>query len=83
MQEQKTEGENPEVIYRACGEGESVGIPYRSLIPQNIRNLLVAGRCIGTDSLVNGSIRVMPVCLVTGEAAGTAAGFGSASDVQS
>lgn len=73
VQEQKTEGENPEVIYRACGEGESVGIPYRSLIPQNIQNLLVAGRCIGTDSLVNGSIRVMPVCLVTGEAAGTAA----------
>ena len=36
-------------------------------------NLLVAGRCISTDREVYGSTRVMPVCFVTGEAAGTAA----------
>ena len=56
-----------------CGPGESYGIPYRSLLPVGIRNLLVAGRCIGSDSVITGSVRVMPVCLVTGEAAGTAA----------
>ena len=58
-----------------CGPGESYGIPYRSLLPVGIRNLLVAGRCIGSDSVINGSVRVMPVCLVTGEAAGMAAAF--------
>ena len=53
--------------------GESHGIPYRCLIPRNVRNLLVAGRCISTDRPVQGSTRVMPVCLATGEAAGLAA----------
>jgi hypothetical protein len=35
--------------------------------------VLVAGRSISTDRLVQGSTRVMPVCLVMGEAAGMAA----------
>jgi hypothetical protein len=55
--------------------GESHGIPYRCLLPRKLNNVLVAGRCISTDRAVNGSTRVMPVCLVTGEAAGTAAGI--------
>ena len=59
--------------YEKYGYGESHGIPYGSLIPRGIDNLLVAGRCIGSDSMVNGAIRVMPTCMVTGEAAGTAA----------
>ena len=59
--------------YEKYGYGESHGIPYRSLLPKGIENLLVAGRCIGSDNIVNGAIRVMPTCMVTGEAAGTAA----------
>jgi hypothetical protein len=53
--------------------GESHGIPYRSLTPLGLRNVLVAGRCISADLAVQASVRVMPVCLVTGEAAGAAA----------
>ncbi len=53
--------------------GESHGVPYRCLCPRGLRNVLTAGRCIGTDRAVNGSVRVMPVCLNTGEAAGLAA----------
>lgn len=53
--------------------GESHGIPYRCLTPRGLRNLLVAGRCISTDRAVQGSTRVMPNCLATGEAAGCAA----------
>ena len=55
-------------------------IPFRSLIVKGLDNLLVAGRCIGSDSIINGSVRVMPVCLVTGEAAGTAAAFAVGKD---
>ncbi len=55
------------------GAGESHGIPYRCLTPAGLRNLLTAGRCISSDRIVQGSVRVMPVCLVTGEAAGVAA----------
>ena len=54
-------------------KGESHGIPYRCLTPKGIKNLLTTGRCISTDEQAFGSTRVMPCCLVTGEAAGMAA----------
>jgi len=53
--------------------GESHGIPYRCLIPRNVANMLVAGRCISTDRTVQGAVRTMPNCLAMGEAAGCAA----------
>lgn len=53
--------------------GESHGIPYRCLLPKGVRNVLVAGRSISCDRVVQGSVRVMPVCLAMGEAAGIAA----------
>ncbi len=53
--------------------GESHGIPYRCLVPKALKNVLVAGRSISTDRDVQGSTRVMPVCLCMGEAAGVAA----------
>jgi len=53
--------------------GESYGIPYRVLTPKNVSNLLVAGRCISTDRYMQGSVRVMPGCFITGQAAGVAA----------
>ena len=54
-------------------KGESYGIPYRSLTAASWDNLLTAGRCMGTDRQMEASIRVMPGCFITGEAAGTAA----------
>jgi hypothetical protein len=58
--------------------GESHGIPYRCLTPRGLRNVLVAGRCISADRAVQSSVRVMPVCVVTGEAAGVAAAIAAA-----
>ncbi len=55
------------------GKGESYGIPYRALTPRGLDNVLVAGRCISTDRSMQASIRVMPGCYVTGQAAGIAA----------
>lgn len=54
-------------------EGEYFGIPYGILVPQGWRNLWVAGRCVSTDVLVHGSIRVQPSSSMMGQAAGTAA----------
>lgn len=59
--------------------GESHGIPYRCLTPKGLRNVLVAGRCISTERIVQGSVRVMPTCLAMGEAAGLAAALASSS----
>ncbi len=55
------------------GKGESYGIPYRILTPKGQKNLLVAGRCVSTDRNLQASIRVMPGCYITGQAAGVAA----------
>ena len=48
-------------------------IPYRCLLPKNLDNLIVAGRCIGATHEAQASIRIMPICICLGEAAGTAA----------
>lgn len=53
--------------------GESYGIPYRALIPRELDNLLVAGRCISCDREVQSSLRLQPGCFITGQAAGCAA----------
>ncbi len=53
--------------------GDCYDIPYRSLVPQQVENLLVAGRCISTTHEAMAAIRVMSTCMAMGEAAGRAA----------
>jgi hypothetical protein len=48
-------------------------IPYRSLLPRGLDNLLVTGRCISVDHRVHHATKEIPPCMATGEAAGTAA----------
>ncbi len=66
-------GDSAELHATFLGIGESYGIPYRILTPQKLENVLVAGRCVSTDRSVQGSLRVMPGCFITGQAAGIAA----------
>ena len=61
--------------------GESYGIPYRCLTVKGFDNLLTAGRIISCDRNVYGSIRVMPTCFTTGQAAGVAAAMASEAGV--
>ncbi|HWQ53208.1 MAG TPA: FAD-dependent oxidoreductase [Bryobacteraceae bacterium] len=53
--------------------GESVGLPYRMLVPKGWKNLWVAGRCASMDPKVHGAFRVQPAAYMMGQAAGTAA----------
>ena len=48
-------------------------IPYRSIYSKDVDNLWVAGRCISADHDAQGPIRIIPACVITGDAAGTAA----------
>ncbi len=50
-------------------------IPYRSLLPKEFDNLLVAGRCISATHEAQSSVRIMPICVCLGVAAGTAIGI--------
>ena len=54
-------------------KGDYYGIPYRSLLPRGVEQLLIAGRCVSADSTAAGAIRVMPPCMGMGQAAGIAA----------
>ena len=54
-------------------QGSWYDIPYRSLVPLNSENLLVAGRCISGTHEAQASFRVMGTCMAMGQAAGTAA----------
>ncbi|MDY5626118.1 MAG: FAD-dependent oxidoreductase, partial [Clostridia bacterium] len=54
-------------------EGEFYTIPYRCLVPKEIKNLLVTGRCISATHEAQASIRIMPIVCCLGEAAGSAA----------
>lgn len=49
------------------------GIPYRSLVPKDVENLLVAGRCVSCDREAQSSIRTTPGVMAMGQAAGIAA----------
>ena len=48
-------------------------IPYGSLVPAKVENVLAAGRCISAEFEVADIARLIPVCWVTGQAAGLAA----------
>ena len=63
------EGGDCTLIY---GKG-SYDIPYRTLVPEHIEGLLVAGRCSSMNHGAMAATRVMSTVMAMGEAAGTAA----------
>jgi hypothetical protein len=53
--------------------GHPLQVPYRALVPETLEGLLVSGRCISVDDGLIHDMRVIPPCMLTGQAAGTAA----------
>ena len=53
--------------------GRYFQVPYRSLVPKGVGNLIVAGRSIGGDKVSHASTRNMMCCTVSGQGAGVAA----------
>jgi hypothetical protein len=56
-------------------------VPYRCLVPVKTGNLLVAGRCISSNHVAESSVRAIFACMLTGQAAGTAASLSIRADV--
>lgn len=61
--------------------GEYYEIPYRSLICKEIKNMIVAGRCISTTFLMQASIRIQPTLRDMGEIAGDACAYSIANSI--
>ncbi|WFE89132.1 FAD-dependent oxidoreductase [Roseibium porphyridii] len=53
--------------------GRYFQLPYRTLLPKGVKNLLVAGRATGGDKVSHAATRNMMCCTVTGQGAGVAA----------
>ena len=53
--------------------GRYFQLPYRNVLPQRVRNLLVAGRSSGGDRVSHAATRNMGCCSVLGQGAGVAA----------
>lgn len=54
-------------------------LPWRMLVPKNINNLLVAGRCASMTHEGQSAARASGGCFVMGQAAGTAAAYATSS----
>ncbi len=64
-------GDDTRWVYLA--EGATYGIPFRTLQPRGLENVLVAGRCFSATHDAHASARSMGTCMAMGQAAGTAA----------
>jgi hypothetical protein len=53
--------------------GRYFQVPYGILVPREVENLLVAGRCVAGDKISHAATRNQMCCAVTGQAAGAAA----------
>src|SRR5438105_2563752 len=60
--------------WRFLDDGLWYTVPYRCLVPDRIRNLLVAGRCVSATREGFASVRVIGQCMGEGQAAAIAAG---------
>lgn len=68
--------------HSAFKAGESYAIPFRSLIPKGLLNLLVPGRALSADRCIQSSLRIMPACFVTGQGAGIGASLYNGHDTR-
>ena len=61
--------------------GPFFGVPYGCLVPRGVSNLLMAGRALSADAMAGSATRMIPCCMVFGQAAGTAAAMAAQSGV--
>lgn len=61
--------------------GQFYYIPFRSITVKGFSNLMVCGRCISTTHEAGAAIRVTPIVMAIGQAAGVAAGICSVSGI--
>lgn len=61
--------------------GLDYDLPYRCLVPLGVEGLLAAGRCVSATHEAINTLRLIAPCMLTGEAAGTAAALAATQGV--
>jgi hypothetical protein len=69
--------ESSQAVFIQIGGDGTFDIPFRSMLPVGLDNVVVAGRCVSATHVAHGATRNMAPCLVMGEAAGVAAALSS------
>lgn len=62
--------------------GLDYDVPYRSLVPESVDGLLIAGRCVSSDYLGGNTLRLIVPCFATGQAAGVAAAIAAQDGIE-
>ena len=60
--------------------GRYFHVPYRAMLPKQVKNLIVTGRTIGGDKVSHAAVRNMMCCAVAGQGAGVAAALAVKTD---
>lgn len=67
-------------LHRSCDikqifleDGKVPCVCYGSLVPKGAKHMLVAGRCLSSDTDANSALRVQATCMATGQVTGVAA----------
>jgi glycine/D-amino acid oxidase-like deaminating enzyme len=77
-----TPGEQEQrMLHKASYGRPYVEIPYRCMLPQGVKNLIVPGRSISAEWDAMGVLRIMPACFAMGQAAGAAAAIAVQGDM--
>jgi glycine/D-amino acid oxidase-like deaminating enzyme len=61
-------------------DGKCVGVPFRTLVPRDGQNVIVAGRCFSASHDAHAAVRSMGQTMAMGQAAGTAAAQAARAD---
>jgi len=64
------------------GSMKTHDVPYRSIVPEKVDGLLMAGRCISTSHVAAAAAKSMGNCMATGHAAGLAASMAAQKGIQ-
>jgi ribulose 1,5-bisphosphate synthetase/thiazole synthase len=65
--------EGSDTVWAYPPDGRCVGVPFRTLVPRDGGNVLVAGRCFSASHDAHAAVRSMGQTMAMGQAAGTAA----------
>jgi 2-polyprenyl-6-methoxyphenol hydroxylase-like FAD-dependent oxidoreductase len=76
-------GQGRKTVWKFLEDGDYYRIPYRTMTPLGLRNVLMAGRCVSATHEAQASLRVSATAMAMGEAAGLAAAIALVEDCES